>query len=37
LDFLHVRVHIKHGIVPLHVSDIMCIRSPNTFTLPLKN
>jgi hypothetical protein len=36
-DFLHVCVHIKHEIVPLLVGDIMCTRSPNTFTLPLKN
>jgi hypothetical protein len=36
-DFLHVRVHIKHGIVPLLVGDIMCTRSPNTFTLSLEN
>jgi hypothetical protein len=27
-DFLNARVHIKHGIVPLLVSDIMCTRSP---------
>jgi hypothetical protein len=37
LDFLHVHVHVKHGIVPLVVRDIMCTRSPNTFTLPLEN
>jgi hypothetical protein len=37
LDFLHVHVHVKHGIVSLLVSDIMCTRSPNTFTLLLKN
>jgi hypothetical protein len=37
LDFLHVHVHVKHGIVLLLVSDIMCTRSPNTFTLLLKN
>jgi hypothetical protein len=37
LDFLHVQVHVKHGIVPLLVCDIMCTRSPNTFTLPLEN
>jgi hypothetical protein len=37
LDFLHVREHIKHGIVSLLVGDIICTRSPNTFTLPLKN
>jgi hypothetical protein len=37
LDFLHVRVHVKHAIVPLLVCDIMCTRSPNTFTLPLEN
>jgi hypothetical protein len=36
-DFHHVRVQIKHGIVPLLVNDIMCIRSPNTYTLSLKN
>jgi isopentenyl phosphate kinase len=36
-DFLHVCVHIKHGIVPLLVGDIICTRSPNTFTLLLKN
>jgi hypothetical protein len=37
VDFLHVHVHIKHGIVPLLVGDIMCTRSPNTLTLPLEN
>jgi hypothetical protein len=37
LDFLHVCVHVKHGIVLLIVRDIMCARSPNTFTLPLEN
>jgi hypothetical protein len=37
LDFLHVYEHVKHEIVPLLVGDIMCTRSPNTFTLPLKN
>jgi hypothetical protein len=37
LDFLHVRVHIKHGIVSLLVGDIICTRSSNTFTLLLKN
>jgi hypothetical protein len=37
LDFLHVRVYVKHGIVPLVIHDIMCIRNPNTFTLPLEN
>jgi hypothetical protein len=37
LDFLHVCVHVKHGIVPFVVRDIMCTRSPNTFTLPLEN
>jgi hypothetical protein len=37
LNFLHVRVHVKHGIVPLVICDIMCTRSPNTFTLPLEN
>jgi hypothetical protein len=37
LDFLHVRVHIKHAIVTVLVGDIICTRSPNTFTLPLKN
>jgi hypothetical protein len=37
LDFLHVRVYVKHGIVPLIIRDIMCTRSPNTFTLPLEN
>jgi hypothetical protein len=36
-DFLHVRVHIKHGIVSLLVGDIIYTRIPNTFTLPLKN
>jgi hypothetical protein len=36
-DFLHVRVHIKHGIVSLLVGEVMCTRSPNTFNLPLKN
>jgi hypothetical protein len=36
-DFLHVHVHIKHGIVSLLVGDIMCTRSSNTYTLPLKN
>jgi hypothetical protein len=35
LDFLHVRVYVKHGIVPLVIHDIMC--HPNTFTLPLEN
>jgi hypothetical protein len=28
LDFLHVRVYVKHGIVPFVVHDIMCTRSP---------
>jgi hypothetical protein len=28
LDFLHVCVHVKHGIVPLVIHDIMCTRSP---------
>jgi hypothetical protein len=37
LDVLHVRVYVKHEIVPLLVGDIMCTRSPNTFTLLLKN
>jgi hypothetical protein len=37
LDFLYVRVHLKHGIVPLVVCDMMCTRIPNTFTLPLEN
>jgi hypothetical protein len=37
LDFLHVRVHVKHGIVPLVDHDIMCATSPNTFTLQLEN
>jgi hypothetical protein len=37
LDFLHIRVHVKHDIVPLVIHDIMCTRSPNTFTLPLEN
>jgi hypothetical protein len=37
LDFLHVYIYVKHGIVPLLVDDIMCTRSPNTFILPLKN
>jgi hypothetical protein len=37
LDFLHIRVHVKHGIVPLVVRNIMCTRSPNIFTLPLEN
>jgi hypothetical protein len=37
-NFLHhVHVHVKHGIVRLLVCDIMCTRSPNTFTLLLKN
>jgi hypothetical protein len=36
-DFHHVHVQIKHGIVPLLVGDIMCTRSPNTCTIPLKN
>jgi hypothetical protein len=36
-DFLHVRVLVKHEIVQLLVGEIMCTRSPNTFTLPLKN
>jgi hypothetical protein len=37
LDFLHVCVQVKHGIVALVVLGIMCTRSPNTFTLPLEN
>jgi hypothetical protein len=37
LDFLHVRVHVKHGIVSLLVYDIMCTRITNTFTLLLEN
>jgi hypothetical protein len=37
LDFLHVCVHVKHGVVPLVVHDMMCTRSSNTFTLPLEN
>jgi hypothetical protein len=37
LDFLLVHVHVKHGIVPLLIDDIICTRSPNTFTLSLKN
>jgi hypothetical protein len=37
LDFLHVRVHVKHGIVPIIVCYIVCTRSPNTFTFPLEN
>jgi hypothetical protein len=37
LDFLHVRVYVMHGIVPLVICDIMCTRRPNTFTLPLEN
>jgi hypothetical protein len=37
LDFLHVHVHVKHEIVPHLIGDIICTRSPNTFTLPLKN
>jgi hypothetical protein len=37
LDFLYVCVHMKYGIVPLLIRDIMCIRSINTFTLPLEN
>jgi hypothetical protein len=36
LDFLHIRIHVKHGIVPL-ICNIMFTSSPNTFTLPLKN
>jgi isopentenyl phosphate kinase len=36
-DVHHVRVQIKHGIVPLLIGDIMCTCSPNTCTLPLKN
>jgi hypothetical protein len=37
LDFLHVCVHVKHGIVLLLICNIMCTSSPNTFTLLLKN
>jgi hypothetical protein len=37
LDFLHIRTHVKHGIVPLLICNIMCTSSSNTFTLPLKN
>jgi hypothetical protein len=37
LNFLHVRVHVKHGIVLLVLHDIMCTRSPNTFILSLEN
>jgi hypothetical protein len=37
LHFLHVRVHVKHGIVLLVIHDIIYTRSTNTFTLPLKN
>jgi hypothetical protein len=37
LDFLHIRIHVKHGIVPLLVRNKMCTSSPNIFTLSLKN
>jgi hypothetical protein len=37
LDFLHIRIHIKHGIVPLLVHNKICTSIPNTFTLPLRN
>jgi hypothetical protein len=36
-DFHYVHVQIKHGIVPLLISDIMCTCSSNTCTLLLKN
>jgi hypothetical protein len=36
LNFLHARVHVKHGIDSLLFGDIMCTRSPNSFTLTLK-
>jgi hypothetical protein len=34
LDVLHVHIHVRHGIVPLLVCNIMCTSSPNTFTFP---
>jgi hypothetical protein len=36
-DIFHIRIHVKHGIVPLLVRNKMCTSSPNTFTIPLKN
>jgi hypothetical protein len=36
-DFFHIRIHVKHGIVPLLVRNKMCTSSPNTFTIPLIN
>jgi hypothetical protein len=37
LDFLHICIQVKYGIVSLLVHNIICTSSPNTFTLPLKN
>jgi hypothetical protein len=37
LNFLHIRIHVKHGIVPLLVCNKICTSSSNTLTLPLKN
>jgi hypothetical protein len=36
-NFHHVRVQIKHEIIPLLIGDIICTCSPNTCTIPLKN
>jgi hypothetical protein len=36
-DFVHIRIHVKHGRVPLLICNKMCTSSPNTFTLPSKN
>jgi hypothetical protein len=29
-EFFHIRIHVKHGIVPLLVRNKMCTSSPNT-------
>jgi hypothetical protein len=36
-DFHNVHAQIKHGIVSLLISDIMCTFSPNSCTILLKN
>jgi hypothetical protein len=37
LGFLHICIHVKIGIVPLHICNKMSTSSPNTFILPLKH
>jgi hypothetical protein len=36
LDFLHIRIHVKYGIVPLLICNKMYTCNPNTFTILMK-